>query len=490
MVLGGTSFLPLDIYETADDIVVRAVIPGVTPDRMKDRIPERGADAPRRSEEPLLPDGARWSVHEITAGEYVRQVTLSRSIDPDKATTTFENGVLTMTLPKTADSKPKQIRITAPSQVTAGSWAQLTTMLVDERDGVFTIAVASRLTGMHPQTLRKYERAGLLRPSRQSANQRLYSSADIERSTTSATSSRSGALTSRVSRSRSRSSTAWTWLVRVPPGRNSGPRSGTPWVSAAGLRTRYRPRERASPSLTRKRSSRTGSARHPRRSCQRTMSMDTTRVLALSLSLLVIPASVAAHTPSVADEQNTSPAAAVVLDDPTLSRAIGATIAAPGEIDWYRMDLRAGDPLVVGMTAPDAVGSLPATFLLLGPGLPDPAPAGQRAVGLAAMTGATGAIPFRPAAEPAHEMHAGLGFLDYGNVTLAAPAAGTYWIAVFAVDPAATGKYVLAPGVRRSSGWTQWKGWETWPRSSRLPGHGRDRSTGRECVAPGRNTGQ
>jgi len=43
------------------------------------------------------------------------------------------------------------------------------------------MAVASRLTGMHPQTLRKYERAGLVRPSRPSGNQRLYSEADVRR---------------------------------------------------------------------------------------------------------------------------------------------------------------------------------------------------------------------------------------------------------------------------------------------------------------------
>lgn len=52
---------------------------------------------------------------------------------------------------------------------------------MDERDGVYTIAVASRLSGMHPQTLRKYERAGLLTPFRQAGNQRLYSQADIRR---------------------------------------------------------------------------------------------------------------------------------------------------------------------------------------------------------------------------------------------------------------------------------------------------------------------
>jgi len=51
----------------------------------------------------------------------------------------------------------------------------------DEGDGLYTMAVASRLTGMHPQTLRKYERAGLIRPSRQSGNQRLYSEADVRR---------------------------------------------------------------------------------------------------------------------------------------------------------------------------------------------------------------------------------------------------------------------------------------------------------------------
>jgi MerR family transcriptional regulator, heat shock protein HspR len=50
-----------------------------------------------------------------------------------------------------------------------------------ERGGVYTIAVASRLTGMHPQTLRKYERAGLLKPSRQAGNQRLYSDDDVDR---------------------------------------------------------------------------------------------------------------------------------------------------------------------------------------------------------------------------------------------------------------------------------------------------------------------
>lgn len=50
-----------------------------------------------------------------------------------------------------------------------------------ETGGLYAMAVASRLTGMHPQTLRKYERAGLLAPDRPSGNQRLYSDADVRR---------------------------------------------------------------------------------------------------------------------------------------------------------------------------------------------------------------------------------------------------------------------------------------------------------------------
>ena len=50
-----------------------------------------------------------------------------------------------------------------------------------DREPVYTIAVAARLTSMHPQTLRKYERAGLLTPARSAGDQRFYSGADVAR---------------------------------------------------------------------------------------------------------------------------------------------------------------------------------------------------------------------------------------------------------------------------------------------------------------------
>ncbi len=45
----------------------------------------------------------------------------------------------------------------------------------------YVISIASRLVGLHQQTLRYYERAGLIRPHRTSGNIRMYSNADIQR---------------------------------------------------------------------------------------------------------------------------------------------------------------------------------------------------------------------------------------------------------------------------------------------------------------------
>ena len=51
---------------------------------------------------------------------------------------------------------------------------------VQDRDLIF-ISVAARMLGMHPQTLRKYERLGLVQPTRTIGSMRLYSRDEIER---------------------------------------------------------------------------------------------------------------------------------------------------------------------------------------------------------------------------------------------------------------------------------------------------------------------
>jgi MerR family transcriptional regulator/heat shock protein HspR len=53
--------------------------------------------------------------------------------------------------------------------------------MIDEDTPVYVISVAAALAGLHPQTLRQYDRLGLVTPTRTGGRNRLYSTRDIER---------------------------------------------------------------------------------------------------------------------------------------------------------------------------------------------------------------------------------------------------------------------------------------------------------------------
>ena len=52
---------------------------------------------------------------------------------------------------------------------------------IDRDEPVYMISVAAKLCDLHPQTLRMYERLGLVKPARVSSKNRMYSESDIER---------------------------------------------------------------------------------------------------------------------------------------------------------------------------------------------------------------------------------------------------------------------------------------------------------------------
>lgn len=119
----GTQSLPVDIYETPDDIVVRALVPGVKPENIDIQY-QGGVLTLRTKTEPYeLQKGATGVVNEITVGQAIRQISLPRTVQVEQATTGFDNGVLTLTLPKTADAKPKQIKVGSTPEIGAGTTA-------------------------------------------------------------------------------------------------------------------------------------------------------------------------------------------------------------------------------------------------------------------------------------------------------------------------------------------------------------------------------
>ncbi|HEX2194308.1 MAG TPA: Hsp20/alpha crystallin family protein [Candidatus Limnocylindria bacterium] len=116
---GGTRYLPLDVYETPDKIVVRALVPGVSPDGIDVQYQQGVLTLRAQYPQPEVKDGWRWHIREFGAGgETVRRVTLPIEVDIDHAETSFEHGVLTLTLPKAPEARPKQIKVSASPQLT------------------------------------------------------------------------------------------------------------------------------------------------------------------------------------------------------------------------------------------------------------------------------------------------------------------------------------------------------------------------------------
>ena len=119
--LGGT--LPLDVTNTADALVVEAALPGVRPDDVDITVEDGTLTIRAESTDEREETQGEAIVKEIRRGSMSRTVTLPTGLEADKATATFEHGVLRLTFPRAEAVKPRQIRIspTIDGQSTNGT---------------------------------------------------------------------------------------------------------------------------------------------------------------------------------------------------------------------------------------------------------------------------------------------------------------------------------------------------------------------------------
>lgn len=103
--------LPVDVYETANEFVVEAVVPGVAED---DVILEfEDGNLVVSGEVPTIRhESATYHLRERWHGHFERTLAFPTEIDADEIEATLEKGVLTIRLPKTAAAKPRQIPVT------------------------------------------------------------------------------------------------------------------------------------------------------------------------------------------------------------------------------------------------------------------------------------------------------------------------------------------------------------------------------------------
>lgn len=109
----GWSVPAIDMYQTDDEIVVKAALPGVKADEVQINITGELLTLKGEIKQEEDKKEKAWHIHEQRYGSFERSVVLPTEVVADKAKAEFENGILTVTLPKADEVKPRTITVKA-----------------------------------------------------------------------------------------------------------------------------------------------------------------------------------------------------------------------------------------------------------------------------------------------------------------------------------------------------------------------------------------
>ncbi len=107
----GDGDLALDMYETEDAVVVKTAVPGVKADDIDIAISGNilSISGETKVEEEIKEEN--YIRRERRYGSFSRSIALPEGVNPDESEASFEDGILTLNVPKAPDSKPKVIKV-------------------------------------------------------------------------------------------------------------------------------------------------------------------------------------------------------------------------------------------------------------------------------------------------------------------------------------------------------------------------------------------
>ncbi|WP_409334202.1 Hsp20/alpha crystallin family protein [Cellulosimicrobium cellulans] len=115
--------MPLDLFRAGDHYVLTMDLPGVDPGTIDVSVEDRTLTI-RAERSPRTDPDVQWLARERPSGTYARQLTVGRGLALDKITASYEDGVLTLTIPVAEEARPRRIEVAhraggAATQITA-----------------------------------------------------------------------------------------------------------------------------------------------------------------------------------------------------------------------------------------------------------------------------------------------------------------------------------------------------------------------------------
>lgn len=109
----GWSAPAIDMYQTDNDVVIKAALPGVKPDEVQINVTGDVLHLKGEIKQKEEVKDRTYHLREQRWGMFERTISLPTDVVADKAKAEFENGILTITLPKAEEAKPKVITVKA-----------------------------------------------------------------------------------------------------------------------------------------------------------------------------------------------------------------------------------------------------------------------------------------------------------------------------------------------------------------------------------------
>jgi HSP20 family protein len=101
----------VDMYQTDNEVVVKAALPGIKADEVQINVTGEVLTLKGETKQENETKEKAYHIREQRWGTFERSIVLPTEVVADKAKADFENGVLTITLPKAEEVKPKTISI-------------------------------------------------------------------------------------------------------------------------------------------------------------------------------------------------------------------------------------------------------------------------------------------------------------------------------------------------------------------------------------------
>ena len=107
--------LPLDMYETPDELVLQTVVPGVKSEDLNIEFNDGRLVMDANIPAPKI-EKATYHYRELGYGRFHREIDLPMPVETDKVDATLTNGLLVLRIPKAEEIKPKKIQIKASNK--------------------------------------------------------------------------------------------------------------------------------------------------------------------------------------------------------------------------------------------------------------------------------------------------------------------------------------------------------------------------------------